>query len=94
MKILKSLKAAGIKTRTRKKLSEGSNEIIDAIQKGHITYIINTASNRSAGRKRDGFMIRRTAVENGVTVFTSLDTVNVLLNILEEITMQVSLIND
>ena len=90
----KKLKSAGIKTRTKKKISEGSEEIIESIQKGHITYIINTQSNRAQNKKQDGFLIRRAAVENGVTVFTSLDTVNVLLNILEEITMQVSLIDD
>lgn len=90
----KKLKAAGIKTRLKKKISEGSEEIIESIQKGHITYIINTQSNRAENKKQDGYLIRRAAVENGVTVFTSLDTVNVLLNILEEITMQVSLIND
>ena len=90
----KKLQSAGIKTRTKKKISEGSEEIIESIQKGHITYIINTQSNRAGNKKKDGFLIRRAAVENGVTVFTSLDTVNVLLNILEEITMQVSLIDD
>ncbi len=85
-----ALKAAGIKTRAKKKISEGSEEILDSIRKGHITYIINTLSPGDSGTSRDGYQIRRTAVENNVTVFTSLDTVNVLLNILEEITMQVS----
>ena len=41
----------------------------------------------------DGFMIRRVAVENGVTVFTSLDTVEILLKVLEDITMSVSTID-
>ncbi|NCB32404.1 MAG: carbamoyl-phosphate synthase large subunit [Erysipelotrichia bacterium] len=85
-----ALKAAGIRTRAKRKISEGSDEILDSIRKGHITYIINTLSPSDSGTTRDGYMIRRTAVENNVTVFTSLDTVNVLLNILEEITMQVS----
>ena len=38
----------------------------------------------------DGQQIRRCAVENGVTVFTALDTARVLLDVLEEITMEVS----
>lgn len=38
-------------------------------------------------------MIRRTAVENNVAMFTSLETVRVLLNVLEEITMSVSTID-
>lgn len=41
----------------------------------------------------DGNMIRRCAVENNVTVFTSLDTVRALLDVLEEITMCVSTID-
>ena len=41
----------------------------------------------------DGHLIRRLAVENGVTMFTSLDTVRVLLDVLEEITLSVSTID-
>ncbi len=41
----------------------------------------------------DGFLIRRCAVENNVTMFTSLDTVKVLLDVLEEITITVSTID-
>ena len=89
----KYLKENGIKTRVKKKISEGSSEILDSIRKGHITYIVNTLTT-SYNSNRDGYQIRRCAVENNVTVFTSLDTVNVLLNILEEITMQVSCIDD
>jgi carbamoyl-phosphate synthase large subunit len=42
---------------------------------------------------RDGYQIRRAAVENNITIFTSLETVEVLLNVLEEITMNVSTID-
>ena len=41
----------------------------------------------------DGFEIRRCAVENNVTIFTSLDTVRVLLDVLEETTITVSTID-
>ena len=41
----------------------------------------------------DGYVIRRAAVENNVTMFTSLDTVKVLLDVLEEITITVSTID-
>ena len=44
--------------------------------------------------RQDGFLIRRFAVENNVTIFTSLDTVGVLLDVLEEITMGVSTIDE
>ena len=52
-----------------------------------------TPSDSKQEQSMDGYLIRRAAVENNVTIFTSLDTVNVLLNILEEITMQVSTID-
>ena len=42
----------------------------------------------------DGFMIRRLAVENNVTTFTSLDTVRVLLDVLEETTFSISTIDE
>lgn len=87
------LKQNHIKTRVKRKLSEGSEEILDSIRKGHVTYIINTLSVTDESNSRDGYWIRRCAVENNVTVFTSLDTVNVLLNVLEEITVGVDVIN-
>ena len=77
----------------KKKISEGSEEILDSIRKGHVTYILNTLSSNDSRTSKDGYQIRRCAVENNVTVFTSLDTVNVLLDVLEEITMGVSTID-
>ena len=70
-----------------------SNEVPDAIRKGLINYVINTRDYGSADMNSDGNMIRRCAVENNVTVFTSLDTVRALLDVLEEITMCVSTID-
>lgn len=87
----KFLKEHGIKTRIRKKVSEGSEEILDSIRKGHIAYIVNT-SDYDKNSAHDGFEIRRTASENNITVFTSLDTVSALLNVLDEITMKVGTI--
>ena len=89
-----ALKEAGIRTRIKKKISEGSEEIFESIRKGHITYIINTLSQADSNTHRDGYLIRRCAVENNVTVFTSLDTVSALLDVLEQITMQVSPIDE
>ena len=89
----KMLKEHGIKTRVKKKISEGSEEILESIRKGHVTYIINTITNSDSSTSKDGYQIRRCAVENNVTTFTSLDTVNVLLDVLEEITMGVSTID-
>ena len=87
------LKEHGIRTRIKKKISEGSEEILESIRKGHITYIINTITASNISTSRDGYQIRRCAVENNVTIFTSLDTVNALLDVLEEITIGVSTID-
>ena len=87
------LREHGIRTRTRRKLNEGSNEIIDALRQGHISYVINTIDINQHNTRLDGYEIRRTAVENNVTVFTALETVKVLLDVLEEITLRVSTID-
>ena len=87
------LRSHGIRTRTRRKLSEGSTEIIDALRQGHVSYVINTIDINQHNTRLDGYEIRRTAVENNVTVFTALETVKVLLDVLEEITFGVSTID-
>ena len=82
----------GVKTRIRKKLSEGSEEILDAIRSGNVAYVINSRAVLSGVHYEDGAAIRRCAIENNVTIFTSLDTVRVLLDVLEEQTIKVSTI--
>ncbi len=77
----------------RKKLSEGSEEILDSLRQGHVNYVINTREPANLGRDSDGAQIRRCAVENNVTMFTALDTVRVLLEVLEEITLCISTID-
>ena len=87
------LKKNGIRTRIKAKISEGSEEILDAIRKGYVTYVISTRDVNSFGQASDGYQIRRAAVENNVTMFTALDTVKVLLDVLEEITLSISTID-
>ena len=87
------LKEHGIRTRVRKKLSEDSREIEDAIRQGHIAYIINTSDVSSSSEQKDGYEIRCLAVETNTTIFTSLDTVKVLLDVLEDITITISTID-
>ena len=89
----KMLKENGVRTHTVEKLREGSEEILHAIQSGVVSYVINTRDVRSTGALSDGHEIRECAVENGVTVFTSLDTVRVLLDVLEETTLGISTID-
>jgi carbamoyl-phosphate synthase large subunit len=88
------LKANGIRTRIRKKISEDSSEeIINLIRRGFVTYVISTRDVNSLGSESDGYQIRRAAVENNVTMFTALDTVRVLLDVLEETTLCISTID-
>ena len=87
------LRANGIRTRHLRKISEGSTEIYDELRKGHVTYVINTIDVNQHSTRRDGYDIRRAAAENNVTLFTALETVSVLLDALEEITMGVSTID-
>ena len=87
------LRENGIKTRTLAKLSEGSDEIADALRQGHIAYVINTAEIGSMGHASDGYKIRTLATDNNITMFTALDTVRVLLDVLEETTITVSTID-
>ncbi len=87
------LKQNGIRTHALGKIGDGSDEIPEAIRQGHIAYVINTRDINSAGNLTDGYEIRRCATENNVTIFTSLDTVRVLLDVLDENTITISTID-
>ena len=87
------LKERGIRTRVLPKVSDESTDILDAIRSGYITYVINTMDVRSEDIHSGSSRIRRCAVENGVTMLTALDTVRVLLDVLEELTLGISTIN-
>ncbi len=87
------LKENGIRTRILKKISDGSDEIPNAIRQGHIAYVINTRDIEAEDSNSDGQKIRECASENNVSILTSLDTVNVLLDVLEETTLTISTIN-
>lgn len=87
------LKENGIRTRVLGKISEGSKDIPNALKKGHIAYVINTSDVAKNGVSTDGYKIRKYATENNITTFTALDTVRVLLDVLEETTLGVSTID-
>lgn len=87
------LKQHGIRTRILRKPSEGSSEILDAIRAGYVSYVINTRAILSGVHYEDGVAIRNAATQNNITMLTSLDTVKVLLEVLEEVTIGVSTID-
>ena len=77
------LKENGIYVRTVNKVNEAEGEnVVDVIRKGRINYVINTMS-ISKTANQDGFEIRRAAAENNISCFTSLDTANAILRVLE-----------
>ena len=87
----KFLKKHGIRTHTLVKISDGSDEIPNALRQGHIAYVINTKD--PGADSTDGIRIRQIATEYNVTMFTALDTVKVLLDVLEETTLTISTID-
>ena len=89
----KFLKANGIRTRVKGKISEGDTSILESMRLGYVSYVINTRAIHNTVHTQDGLAIRQCATENNVTIFTSLDTVRVLLDVLEETTLTISTIN-
>ena len=89
----KFLKSNGIRTHILRKISEGSDEIPEALRQGHIAYVLNTRDPGHEGSSNDGHQIRLLATENNVTIFTAMDTVKVLLDVLEETTLTISTID-
>lgn len=65
-----------------KKINEGIPNVLDIIRSGMIDLVVNTPS-KSNNAQRDGFRIRRTAVESDVKIMTTIDTVAALLDVLE-----------
>lgn len=87
------LREHGIRTRTLGKPSEGSDEVVRSIRAGYVSYVINTRAILSGVHYGDGVEIRRAAAQNGIATLTSLDTVRMLLDVLEESTLGISTIN-
>ena len=87
------LKNNGIRTHVLQKIETGSNEIQESIRQGHIAYVINTSDIHSKNQISDGRQIRAWSIESNVTLFSSLDTVRVLLDVLEETTLCISTID-
>ena len=64
------------------------------MRKGYVTYVINTKDINAKTHETDGYQLRRCAVENNITMFTALDTVRVFLDVLEEVTITISTIDN
>jgi carbamoyl-phosphate synthase large subunit len=64
------------------RIGQGAPDIIDLIKDGKVDLVINTPT-RGRSHNRDGYKIRRNAVEHGVPCITALDTANALLTSIE-----------
>ncbi|MCW2277225.1 carbamoyl-phosphate synthase large subunit [Heliophilum fasciatum] len=78
------LRQVGVEVETVNKIDEGSPHLLDVVREGKVQMIINTLT-RGKQPERDGFRIRRAAVEHAIPCLTSLDTAQVLLQTLRSI---------
>ncbi|MFL6556339.1 MAG: carbamoyl-phosphate synthase large subunit, partial [Bacillus sp. (in: firmicutes)] len=76
------LEAAGLRVKEVGKIGSEGKTLLDVIQHGEAQFIINTLT-KGKQPQRDGFRIRREAVENGVPCLTSLDTADAILKVIE-----------
>ena len=88
------LRDHGIRTRILHKPSEGSQEVLESIRAGYVSYVINTRAILSGKHYGDGIAIRECAAQNNIAMLTSLDTVRMLLDVLEEVTFGISTIDE
>jgi carbamoyl-phosphate synthase, large subunit len=82
------LAAHGLRVERVNKLEEGEPTLLDVIRNGEADLVINTLT-KGKTPARDGFRIRREAVERGVPCLTSLDTARALLQVIEAMTLSV-----
>ena len=77
-----ALNEAGVKARKVNKISQESPTVMDLILGHKIDLVIDTPT-QGRDKTRDGFLIRRTAIETGVNVITAMDTARALVSSLE-----------
>lgn len=87
-----ALSEAGVKARKVNKISQESPTVMDLILGHRIDLVIDTPT-QGRDKHRDGFLIRRTAIETGVYCITAMDTARALVNSLENAGKQLSLVD-
>ena len=87
-----ALREAGVKARQVNKINQESPTVMDLILGHRIDLVIDTPT-QGRDKSRDGFLIRRTAIETGVECLTSLDTARALVGSLETKSNELSLID-
>ena len=79
----KVLRDNGVHALKVNKISQESPTVMDLILGHRIDLVVDTPT-QGRDKSRDGFLIRRTAIETGITCLTALDTVNALLTSMEK----------
>ena len=74
------LASAGVEAKRVRKLDEEHPNILDVIKNNEVELVVNTPT-KANDSKRDGFLIRRTAVERNIGVITALDTFNAIVEV-------------
>ncbi len=87
-----ALQEAGVKARKVNKISQESPTVMDLILGHRIDLVIDTPT-QGRDKSRDGFLIRRTAIETGVNCITAMDTARALVTSLENVREQFTLID-
>lgn len=87
-----ALKEAGVKARKVNKIDQESPTVMDLILGHKIDLVIDTPT-QGRDKSRDGFLIRRTAIETGVNCITSLDTAKALITSLENAREELTLVD-
>ncbi len=87
-----ALNEAGVKARKVNKISQESPTVMDLILGHRIDLVIDTPT-QGRDKSRDGFLIRRTAIETGVNCLTSLDTARALVTSLENAGQEMTLVD-
>lgn len=80
----RAMAACMVPSQVVNKISEPSPNIADMLRAGEIHLVVNTTT-RGRQIEREGFLIRRTAVEHGVPALTSLDTAEAVVTVLSSI---------
>ncbi|AOM83253.1 carbamoyl-phosphate synthase large subunit [Salisediminibacterium beveridgei] len=86
------LKEQGIPSTVIGKIGTGEHDLLDVIEKGEADLIINTFT-RGKQPARDGFRIRREAVERGIACLTSMDTASAVVKVLEMLTFSIEAVD-
>jgi carbamoyl-phosphate synthase large subunit len=80
----KWLRQAGCEVTLINKIAQGSPHVVDMIRGGQVDVVVNTLTKGKAP-ERDGFRIRRAAVELNIPCLTSLDTTKAILDVMESL---------